>query len=200
MSISIVNNFMSKEDVSIINDYISGISFHTRDSHIPLHDPLYEKYNAPFDLHTRGEMPKYILNIFSKYSKKFYELVQSQEHDEYLPPMFSKHYIARYVSGKSVGPQFDSSKPFGTYKSILCWNENYSGGDLIFPNLGYSIKMSPGDLIFFTEDELNKCGILEISDGDMFISEAWVGKKGKAWFDNVDYNKVEWDNWEIRGF
>lgn len=200
MAISIVSSFISKEDVLVVNDYISTVKFHTKDDHVPLHDPLYEKYNAPFDLHTRGEMPRHILEIFSKYSKKFYEIVQSEEHEEYLPPMFSKHYIARYTSGKSVGAQFDSSKPSGTYKSILLWNDEYDGGDLTFPNLGYSIKPSPGDLVFFLENETNKCGIQEISNGDMFLSEAWVGKKGVAWFDNVDYDKVDWDNWEIKGF
>ena len=198
---NIVKNFISKSDVDIVQEYIKTIKFNTKDDHVPLHDSLYEQYNAPFDLHTRGEMPQHILDIFSKYSKGFYELVQAQESEEYLPPMFSKHYIARYISGKSIGPQFDPSKPKGTYKSYIFWNDDFDGGDLYFPDLGYTFTPEPGDLIYFIEGEQNRCGITEISNGTLYLSEAWMGHIGQLWMpSSVPYEEVEWDNWEIKGF
>jgi hypothetical protein len=42
--------------------------------------------------------------------------------------------------------------------------------------------------------------ITPVLDGKMYLSQAWMGLKGQSWFPNVDYDKVEWDNWEIRGF
>jgi hypothetical protein len=197
----IIKNFISKEDVELVQKYISTVSFHTKDNHVPLHDDLYEKYNAPFDLHTRGEMPSEILNVFSKYSEGFYNTIMSLGHKNYLPPMFSKHYIARYVSGKSLGPQYDESKPEGTYKSIIFWNNDFEGGELEFVNLNKTIKPEPGDLVYFVESEKNRCAISKITNGDMYISEAWMGISGELWMpSSIPYEEIDWNNWEIKGF
>lgn len=198
--INFVNGFISQENVKIINDYIKTISFHTKENHVPLHNELFEKQAIPFDIHTRGEMPNHILEIFSEYSKKYYEAVQAIEEDLYHPPMFSKHYIARYPIGSSIGPQFDPSKPPGTYKSFIYWNKDFTGGELRFPNLNQSFAPDPGDLIFFVENEANKYQISKIESGNLFLSEAWMGKVGKAWMPGVVYEETDWDNWEIKGF
>jgi hypothetical protein len=196
-----VKNFISIEDIAVVNEYIKTVKFNTKEDHDPLHDSLYKEYNAPFDLHTRGEMPQHILEIFSKYSKGFYELVSEVNGLDYMPPMFSKHYIARYTSGKSLGPQFDKSKPENTYKSIIFWNNDFQGGSLEFPNLGKSFRPEPGDLVYFIESEENKCAILEITNGDLYLSEAWIGLRGQLWMpSSVPYEQIEWDNWEIKGF
>lgn len=197
----IIKNFISKEDVAIVQQYIPTINFHTRENHVPLHDDLYEKYNAPFDLHTRGEMRSDIVEIFSKYSKKFYETILSLTDKDYLPPMFSKHYIARYTTGKSLGPQYDKTKPEQTYKSIIFWNKDFSGGNLEFPSLGKTIRPEPGDLVYFMESQENRCAISEITDGNLYLSEAWVGLRGQLWMpSSIPYDEVDWDNWEIKGF
>lgn len=201
MGILIISNFISKEDVLVINEYISTINFHTRDSHVPLHDQLYEKYNAPFDLHTRGEMPKHILEVFSKYSKEFYDIINEIHPGQYLPAMFSKHYIARYNTGTEIGPQFDNSKPEGTYKSLIYWNNDFDGGKLNFPNLKLELTPNPGDLIFFLENEENKYSIEKITSGKLYQSEVWMGKIGKLWMPSKDtYEEIDWNNWEIKGF
>jgi hypothetical protein len=197
----IVKSFISKEDVETIQNYISDIKFNTRDSHVPLHNALYESYNAPFDLHTRGEMPEQILQIFSKYSKNFYEIIDSMFPGEYLPPMFSKHYIGRYNVGTEIGAQFDSTKPENTYKSIIFWNSIVSGGELFFSNLAKKIKLDPGDLLFFVENEDNKYSVEKIISGPLYFSEAWIGKMGQLWMPSAEpYEKIDWDNWEIKGF
>lgn len=199
--IDIIKGFISQNDVLIIQEYIKTINFHTKENHVPLHDNLFEKFNAEFDLHTRGEMPPHILAIFSKYSKKFYEIVQDKEKDfQYHPPMFSKHYIARYRTGISVGPQFDSSRPDGTYKSYVYWNSDFSGGDLEFPGHNIRFRPNPGDLIFFIENEENSYKINKIENGQLFLSEAWMGRFGQAWMPNIDYENTDWDDWEIKGF
>lgn len=201
MGINTVKGFISSDDVSVIQEYIKTITFNTKENHVPLHDNLYSEYNANFDIHTRGEMPKNILDIFSKYSKGLYDLVQLEEKGKYLPPMFSKHYIARYTDGKSVLPQTDPTKPERTYRSLIFWNNNFDGGELFFSNLGYSLSLDPGDLVYFIECEENKVGINKISNGDLYLSEAWMGHEGQLWMPNsVPYEEVEWDNWEIKGF
>jgi hypothetical protein len=198
--INVVKNFISEEDLKIVNEYIKTINFNTKDEHVPLHDDLFEKNKIVFDLHTRGEMPKHILDIFSKYSKGYYEKVQDKETAEYHPPMFSKHYIARYHSGSSVGPHFDPEKPEGTYKSYIYWNKDFDGGMLNFPNLNESLLPEPGDLIFFVENAENMYEVTTINSGTLYMSEAWMGRIGQAWMPNVDYASTNWDDWEIKGF
>lgn len=198
--IYVLKNFIADEDVKTVQDYISTIKFHTKDDHVPLHNDLYEKQGVAFDIHTRGEMPSHILEIFSKYSKKYYEAVQEIEETPYHPPMFSKHYIARYKIGACVGPQFDPNKPAGTYKSYIYWNSDFVGGLLSFPKHNKSFLPEPGDLVFFIENEQNSYRISTIESGNLFLSEAWMGKVGQSWMDGVDYEATDWNNWEIKGF
>lgn len=197
----IVKGFISKKDVEVVMEYISSINFNTKDDHVPLHDALYEEYNAQFDLHTRGEMPDHILQIFSKYSKGFFDIIEKRFPGEYHPPMFSKHYIARYNVGAEIGAQFDITKPEGTYKSVIFWNDDFDGGTLVFPELGISFQPEPGDLVFFEEGQKNMCAITKISEKPLYMSEAWVGKFGQLWMPSKEpYEKIQWDNWEIKGF
>jgi len=198
--IHIIKNFISKEDVSIIKEYIETIKFNTKEDHVPLHDNLFEVNGVVFDLHTRGEMPNHILSIFSKYSEGFYKAVQEIESINYHPPMFSKHYIARYRTGVSVGPHFDPDKPEGTYKSYIYWNDDFSGGALNFPELKETFTPQPGDLVFFIENEENRYEVTRVESGILYMSEAWMGKVGKAWMPNVNYEETNWDDWEIKGF
>ena len=198
--IHLVKQFISPEDIKIVQDYIKSIKFNTKEDHVPLHNELFEKNNAVFDLHTRGEMPKHILEIFSKYSKGYYDNVQSIENDQYHPPMFSKHYIARYKPGTCLGPQFDPEKPEGTYKSYIYWNDDFNGGSISFPGWDKTFNLEPGDLIFFVENEENRYRINTIEDNPLFLSEAWMGKVGQAWMPGVDYTATNWDDWEIKGF
>ena len=201
MTFNIIKNFISKEDVATVQEYISTIVFNTKESHVPLHDSLYLDQGANFDLHTRGEMPANILAIFSKYSKGLYDIISGSSELDYMPAMFSKHYIARYTAGKFLNPQFDNTKPEHTYKSIIFWNNDFSGGLLKFSNLDKEVSIEPGDLIYFLESEENKCGISEISEGSLYLSEAWMGLRGKLWMSSsIPYEEIDWDNWEIKGF
>jgi hypothetical protein len=197
----IIEGFIGKEDLLIVQDYLNTIVFHTKDEHVPLHDNLFDN-GAPFDIHTRGEMPDHILEIFSKYSKGSYEIVQSENKDQYHPAMFSKHYIARYKPGSSDNPHHNEhTKPEGTYVSYIVWQNANSGGEFLFPKLDKQFLANPGDLIYFKDTEENMHGLSEITDGFLFLSESWMGKKGQLWMENRStYEEVEWDDWEIKGF
>jgi hypothetical protein len=198
--ITVVKNFISLDDVKVVQEYIKTINFNTKHDHVPLHDDLFENHQIIFDIHTRGEMPDYMLQIFSKYSKGYYEKVSSIEDQEYHPPMFSKHYIARFLEGSSLGPQFDPNRPEGTYKSYIYWNDDFDGGELSFPLLNESLKPGPGDLVLFVENEENQYQVSKVKNGDLFLSEAWMGRVGQSWMLGVDYEKTDWNDWEIKGF
>lgn len=198
----IVRGFIEKNDLETIQQYVKSIQFHTKEDHVTLHDSLFESEGTRFDIHTRGEMPDNVLDVFSKYSKGYYDIVQSENEDAYHPPMFSKHYIARYRKGSYSEPHNnEKTKPEGTYCSLIVWQNADSGGEIIFSETGEQFVAEPGDLIYFKDNFENNHGITEILSGDLFISEAWMGKKGQHWMDNrVSYEEVDWDNWEIKGF
>jgi hypothetical protein len=197
----IFEKFITQEDLKTVQDYIETIKFNTKDDHVPLHDNLFSNEGVQFDIHTRGEMPDHILAIFSKYSKGMYEGVLRYETKEYHPPMFSKHYIARYRPGSSSEPHYNKEKPEGTYGSYLVWKNPVSGGRITFPNKNLEFIATPGDLIIFKESEDEIRGITKIVDGDMFLSEAWMGRKGQLWMENrTSYEETEWEDWEIKGF
>jgi hypothetical protein len=203
----IFEKFISPEDLKAVQDYLATIKFNTKEDHVPLHDGLFAEDGTKFDIHTRGEMPDHILEVFSKYSKGMYEGVLRYTSEEYHPPMFSKHYIARYRPGSYSNAHFNMEKPEGTYGSYLVWQNPISGGRITFPNyeangkVGLDFIATPGDLIVFEETEKDTRGIQEILEGEMFISEAWMGKKGQHWMQNrSSYEETEWDDWEIKGF
>lgn len=197
----IFEKFITQDDLKIMQDYLETIKFNTKDDHVPLHDTLFESNSVKFDIHTRGEMPDYILKIFSRYSQGMYEGILRWETEEYHPPMFSKHYIARYRPGSYSEPHFNIDKPKGTYGSYLVWKNPSLGGKIVFPKRGLEFVATPGDLIVFEESEEDLRGITEIIAGDMFLSEAWMGRKGQLWMANrTSYEETDWDDWEIKGF
>ena len=199
--IHIVRNFISGQDLEAVKEYIDSIKFNTKEDHVPLHSDLFSYSSTEFDIHTRGEMPDHILKIFSKYSKGFFDLVTAIEPDDYHPAMFSKHYLARYPKGSHSAIHWDTSKPAKTYKSYIFWTDDYSGGNLLFPNLSQEVVMSSGDLVYFIENEENSHGIGQIQDGNLVLSEAWMGIKGQLFMPSkVAYEDLDWEDWEIKGF
>ena len=199
--IHMVKNFINDQDLAVVSEYLDSVAFNTKDDHVPLHDDLFSNGSTEFDIHTRGEMPNHILEIFSKYSKGLFDLVSEIEPEDYHPPMFSKHYFARYRAGSHSEVHWDSGKPEKTYKSYICWNTDYSGGSLLFPGLSKEVKMSPGDLFYFIENEENSHGISLVESGNLVISEAWMGIKGQLFMPSkVAYDDLDWEDWEIRGF
>lgn len=197
----IYEKFISEKDLQTVQDYIKTIKFNTEEEHVPLHDNLFAKIGNKFDIHTRGEMPDHILEIFSKYSKGMYDGVTSWAEGDYHPPMFSKHYIARYKAGSQADPYFNPAKPEGTFGSYLVWQNPEIGGKIGFPKHGLEFTANPGDLIVFEESEEDMREITKIEKGEMFLSEAWMGRTGQHWMDNaLAYEDVDWENWEIKGF
>lgn len=201
----VIKDFFTQDEVNTMRTYAESIEFHTKENHPPLHDGLFNG-GVEFDIKTRGELPDHILQIFSSYSKRIYDHISEIEDFDYHPPMFSKYYIARYRPGMGAKSHTDESKPDGTYVSYVFWNDNFSGGKLtVFsqsdPSNVIEIDYKPGDLIVFPENSFDDMrAITPVEDGVAYFSQAWLGRKGQAWFDNVDYDNTDWEDWEIKGF
>lgn len=56
--------------------------------------------------------------------------------------------ISKYSEGQFMGPHTDE-KTGAHLSGVLYLNDNYSGGELAFPNQGFSIKPEAGSMIIF---------------------------------------------------
>jgi hypothetical protein len=196
----IIIDSVNKEDVLKIKEYSKTISFNTPANHVELHNDLFDKYGAKFDIHTRGEMPKDILSVFSNAGKKIYEIVSSVEGIDYHPPMFSKNYIARYQPGVGQSPAYNNNRPDKTYKAYVFWDDLDESANAIFSERSISIKPKSGDLIIFEEVFINSFGFSPAETDTLHISEFWLSPIGSVPFENVDYPAINWNDWEIKGF
>jgi hypothetical protein len=70
--------------------------------------------------------------------------------EPWLPDFFN---IRMYNTGADMGPHIDSNDPTDTkhpvLSGVLYLNDNYSGGNISFPNQNISIKPDAGSIIIF---------------------------------------------------
>jgi hypothetical protein len=196
----IIVNVSDLFDNDLVTEYLKQINFNTPEKHVELHNDLFNKYGAQFDIHTRGEMSKDMLNIFSKLGKKIFDIVSSVEYRPYHPSMFSKNYIARYRPGVEKAPSYDESVPNGTYKAFLFWNDLPPESFAMFSAKGITIHPKAGDLVIFKENASNSFGFAKTESLPIYISEFWLSPVGTVPFKNVEYQNVNWEDWEIKGF
>lgn len=86
--------------------------------------------------------------------------------------------ISKYYSGSGMGPHTDSS-PIAHLSAVLYLNDNYSGGELAFPNHGIVVKPSAGSIIVFPSVEPYVHDPKTVIAGEKYISPSF-------WFKNWD--------------
>jgi hypothetical protein len=67
---------------------------------------------------------------------------------------------------------FDASKP-NDIATLIYINNNYSGGDIYFPEYNISHKPEPGDLLTFPDNPDYVHGVRAISDGIRYTTPRW---------------------------
>lgn len=97
-----------------------------------------------------------------------------------------KLQVLRYKPGGYYMPHFDSIDDGNNprlYTFILALNDEYEGGETIFPNLGNEYKLNAGDALFFDtldnyELETSKAlhGGKPVKNGEKWICNLWVRK------------------------
>ena len=97
-----------------------------------------------------------------------------------------KLQVLKYKPGGFYKPHQDAFENDGNmrmYTFILALNDDYEGGDTIFPNLGKEYKLRAGDALFFdTLDNYNMMtskalhGGKPVKSGEKWICNLWVRK------------------------
>jgi hypothetical protein len=187
-------NVATKEDIELVQDFINAVKFQTKENHIPLHIPLYSKYNVEFDIATYGDMTREVVAVFEKYTKAIGLAVSDMTKVFYDPPILGKSYIFRLTSEKTFPMQWSTNRPKNVFRSILKWTDSHTGGELKFKNYKIATDLKPGDCVIFPETEEFQREITSIGTGDLFISDFWNAPVGESPYPGLEYQNIHWGN------
>jgi predicted 2-oxoglutarate/Fe(II)-dependent dioxygenase YbiX len=85
--------------------------------------------------------------------------------------MMPLHVDKGYGNGEDIdNPKTPSGFPTREISSIFYWNENYEGGEIVFPNQNKKIKPSSGMLILFPSDSNFPHRVLSVKSGIRYVS------------------------------
>ncbi len=170
-NINIVENFVKLEDLKKIQNFCNNLkNFRS----IP--GDVWDNRVCGTDM--IRELSPEIINILSIYQEKVKNIVE-ETFDVLVGP--NSPYIVVWRVGDGQAPHADKELPDGTpnmypgndIASLIYINDEYSGGEVYFPNQGIQLKPTPGSLVFFPGDKEYLHGVHQITDGIRFTSPAF---------------------------
>lgn len=94
-----------------------------------------------------------ILRIIDKPYKELLDIWSEKTGNDKIVSVTKNYTIRSWSTGKGMGPHVDrnTENPKNTmdWTSLIYLNDDYEGGELVFDDLGYSIKPSAGSIVFF---------------------------------------------------
>lgn len=124
-----------------------------------------------------------INNITHEYALAVKELVK-----RYLDPqqdlVTADYGIFVSHDGYEMAPHIDTVNDYGLFDyleiaAVLYLNDEYEGGEIYFPNLGYSYAPRKGDLVIFpANDEKYLHGVNKVLNGNRYTLAYWYSKEG----------------------
>lgn len=96
-------------------------------------------------------------------------------------PYSDTQQLVRWPTGLAMPPHVDNAHPDGSqhetayreFASVVYLNDDFEGGDIYFPTLGYRLRARRGMLIGFRADALHPHGITEITAGLRYTMPGW---------------------------
>ncbi len=176
-NILIINNFISDEDLKIINDYLNT---HKDDDEFMGGKDLREDK-------VKKESP-IVGSLLDKYEQKIYKQAHEMFTEKHgIPlvrkPVNSTHFV-KWIAGMNSKLHCDCEKPDGTpalaadfytYNvSVLMYpNNDYSGGEITFPDYDLVIKPQPGDMVMFPGNGAYKHDVKKVISGVRYTMPSW---------------------------
>jgi hypothetical protein len=173
---------MTKEELKSQIHYIPG--FMPADV-IEIIDAYSRKNDGEFDEYGNGEK-EFTVNVFKKddvdtqavralvteWGKKVYDFVVEHYGGEFKPFEPAMSHIARFESGWGMHEHYDASKP-NDIATLIYINNDYTGGDIYFPEYDISHKPQPGDLLTFPDNPRYIHGVKPIAEGIRYTTPRW---------------------------
>jgi hypothetical protein len=159
-------SFMPKADAELISAYASK------------YDDLFNHFGnneKEFTVHTHEEISsrdQSALDLINYHARRVYDFVCENYPGPFLDFDESKTHIARFEEGRGMHKHFDASKP-NDIATLIYLNNNYSGGEVFFPDHDISIKPEAGDLVCFPDTPDFVHGVNPIISGIRYTTPRW---------------------------
>ena len=172
-NVYIVENFISKDHLKIINDYIKEVGFIENEN--PVEFPLaILKFNEN----------KEIIDILDDYRKKVQFLLERDFDCEVESAVFNQ--VARYLPGDNLNEHADKvCESWRDLSNVLYYTDDYEGGEFFFSQYGIEFKPKAGTLLYFPGGANYAHGVKTVTSGERYTTTIFW--KVKKW-NSIEYS------------
>jgi hypothetical protein len=110
--------------------------------------------------------------ILNEYQKKVYDFVLENYPGPFVDYVSNLNHIARFEVGASMHEHFDVTKT-NDIACLIYINDNYSGGEIYFPELDIIIKPEAGDLVCFPDTPDFVHGVKTVTGTNRYTLPRW---------------------------
>jgi hypothetical protein len=174
--IVVISNGISKEDCDLAMQMINEFNINN--------ELLDFKDNKNVKVAPTTEKVKMLLNKYSDILCSRHAEIHNLNAEVYTTEAF----LSLWQEGASAGVHKDNhyGYEFLEYSTVIYLNDQYDGGEICFPLLGYMYKPKAGDIVLFpcsTDKYLH--GVLPVRGGNRFTIAMWhTTDKTKEWILN----------------
>lgn len=164
-------------DVFIVKNFYKNCNKIVK--HLSLNKNLYTFHEGDYAYNYTSSEDAADINLIIDFCNS----VQNEIENKYDVKLKSRNYLTAliYLTGGQKGPHTDeyhdahdlvNRKKIHVYSSVYYPNDNYSGGELCFPNLGLEIKPEKNSLVIFPCQHLHY--VQKITSGNKIsITHFW---------------------------
>tara|TARA_B100000424_G_scaffold9860_1_gene7406 strand:+ start:138 stop:797 length:660 start_codon:yes stop_codon:yes gene_type:complete len=170
-----IDNFLNENDIKILIDYYDN-TFKRRLSRYSFWDERVLQCHSITKPKVRKLIASIQYKVIVKCCKFFDEECVYPDHTD----------IVTWKSGMELKPHVDNmhiynpdlkhNTPHRDYSSIIYLNDNYEGGNTIFPNQNYKTTPKAGKLIVFPSGSSHPHGVTEVTSGVRYTLAMWFTK------------------------
>ena len=142
------------------------------------HSDLFSDYGnkeMEFTVHTYNEImgndPE-LGKLMQQYAMLVYHFVLDNHDSKFEPFLEAKTHIAKFTEGSGMHEHFDSNRP-KDIATLVYLNDDYSGGEIYFPEYDLTFKPEPGDLLTFPDNPNYIHGVKPITSGTRYTTPRW---------------------------
>ena len=118
---------------------------------------------------------KNVVSLLSKYSEIVNKL--NRNNNGFIPELYTvSAVLSLWKEGSYAGKHIDSHSgyEFVQFSSVLYLNDNYSGGELYFPNQDFLYKPKAGDIVTFPSGGTEYShSVKKITSGKRYTMAMW---------------------------
>ena len=176
-NIQYIENVLSEEDHRVLLDYVRSAQSWKEQ---PWKAITIESENLPEEIR---EMLNRVFQLVYKKSVELYDVDINPFHKSAL-------HVVKFVKGFNLGPHVDTLSSEGNHiASVYYINDDYTGGEINFPDHKLKIKPKANSLIIFPGNESYLHEVRKIVDNDRYSSAMWLQFTGSTF-----NKKAEWYN------